>query len=74
MGVLPIKGHHLVIIALNVVIPMCAKLAMVRDGKMVWEITMTIMEQASIKFLVEIVVMDIQKETVFAISVNKRII
>ncbi len=53
---------------------MCAKLAMVRVGKMVWETTMTIMELASIKFLVEIAAMDIQKETVFAISVNKRII
>lgn len=61
-------------LALNVVTLMSVKLAMVQVGKMVWEITMTIMEQASIKFHVEIVVMDIQKETVFAISVNKRII
>lgn len=58
-------------LALNAVIPISVKHAMAQVGKVVWAITMTTMEQESIRFLVEIAVMGIQKEMEFAIFANK---
>ena len=52
-------------------IRMFVKPAMVLVGKTAWEIIMTTMELVSIRYLVQIVVMDIQKEMAFAIFVNK---
>ena len=65
------RKQHLALFVLSAVTLMSVKLAMALVGKAVWEIIMTTMELASTKFLVEIVAMDIQKETVFAISANK---
>lgn len=49
---------------------MFVKLAMVLVGKTAWEIIMTTMELVSIRYLVQIVVMDIQKEMVYVTSAN----
>lgn len=50
---------------------MFVKLAMVLVGKTTWEIIMTTMELVSIRYLVQIVVMDIQKEMVCVTSANR---
>ena len=50
---------------------MFVKLAMVLVGKTAWEIIMTTMELVSIRYLVQIVVMDIQKEMVCVTSANR---
>ena len=50
---------------------MFVKLAMVLVGKTAWEIIMTTMELVSIRYLVEIVVMDILKEMVCVTSANR---
>lgn len=50
---------------------MFVKLAMVLVGKTAWEIIMTTMELVSIRYLVQIVVMDIQKEMVYVTSANR---
>lgn len=52
-------------------IHMFVKLAMVLVGKTAWEIIMITMELVSIRYLVQIVVMDILKEMVCVTSANR---